>query len=138
MKRVLIIDDEPDVRDSVGKLLSRAGYDVRVVGTAAAGLELYQKEGADLVITDVIMPEQNGVDLIRALRAVGGVTPIIAISGGGHFGSTGYAPGSITTTAFLAAAQKVGADAVLTKPFESKELLGLISDLLLKAGASQP
>ena len=138
MKRILIIDDEPDVRDSIGKLLLKAGYAVRVVATAAAGLELYQKEGADLVITDVIMPEQNGVDLIRALRVVGGHAPIIAISGGGNFGASNYAPGSITTTAFLAAAQKVGADAVLTKPFESKELLGLVSDLLLKAGASRP
>jgi len=138
MTRVLIVDDEPDVRDSVGKLLSKAGYDVRVVGTAAAGLESFQKEGADLVITDVIMPEQNGVDLIRALRVVGGAAPIIAISGGGNFGPTGYAPGSITTTAFLAAAQKVGADAVLTKPFESKELLDLVTDLLLRAGSSRP
>lgn len=138
MTRVLIIDDEPDVRDSVGKLLTRAGYDVRVVATAAAGLEAYQKTGADLVITDVIMPEQNGVDLIRALRVVGGGVPIIAISGGGNFGASNYAPGSITTTAFLAAAQKVGADAVLTKPFESKELLDLVSGLLRGTGSSRP
>ncbi len=138
MTRVLIIDDEPDVRDSVGKLLARAGYEVNVVGTAAAGLETYQKTGADLVITDVIMPEQNGVDLIRALRVVGGGVPIIAISGGGNFGASNYAPGSITTTAFLAAAQKVGADAVLTKPFESKELLDLVKDLLTGTGSSRP
>ncbi|MDH4260963.1 MAG: response regulator [Gammaproteobacteria bacterium] len=138
MTRVLVIDDEPDVRDSIGKMLLKAGYEVRVVGTAAAGLESYQKEVTDLVITDVIMPEQNGVDLIKALRIVGGAAPIIAISGGGNFSSAGYAPGAITTTAFLAAAQKVGADAVLTKPFERKELLDLVSDLLLKAGSSRP
>jgi DNA-binding response OmpR family regulator len=135
--RILIIDDEPDVRDSLGKLLARSGYEVRVLGTAAAGLEAFQREGADLVITDVIMPEQNGVDLIRALRVVGGHAPIIAISGGGNFGVSNYAPGSITTTAFLAAAQKVGADAVMTKPFEGKELLDLIKSLLVKAGPSR-
>lgn len=132
MIRVLVIDDEPDVRDALGKMLARAGYDVRVVATAAAGLESYQVEGADLVITDIIMPEQNGVDLIRALRVVGGPAPIIAISGGGNFGPSGYAPGSITTTAFLAAARKVGADAVLAKPFEKKELLDLVSEVLNK------
>ncbi len=136
MTRVLIIDDEPDVRDSLAKMLVRAGYDVHAVGTAAAGLESFQKEGADLVITDVIMPEQNGVDLIRAVRIVGGRTPILAISGGGNFSPAGYAPGSITTTAFLAAAQDVGADAVLTKPFEGKELLDVIAGLLVKAGPS--
>ncbi|MDH4260494.1 MAG: response regulator [Gammaproteobacteria bacterium] len=136
MTRVLIIDDEPDVRDSVGKLLAKAGYDVHVLATAAAGLEVYQKFGADLVITDVIMPEQNGVDLIRALRVVGGKVPVIAISGGGNFGASNYAPGAITTTAFLAAAQKVGADAVLTKPFEGRELLDLVRDLLVRAGSS--
>jgi CheY-like chemotaxis protein len=70
------------------------------------------------------------VDLIKELRNAAFTGRIIAISGGGNLASAGYAPGAITTTAYLAAAAKVGADAVLTKPFERQELIGLVDSLL--------
>jgi DNA-binding response OmpR family regulator len=128
--KILIIDDERDVRDSVRKFLERAGYEVSVADGGAAGLEAYRSQGADVVITDIIMPQQNGVDVITALRGTDDHVRIIAISGGGNFGPSGYLPAAITTNAYLAAASKAGASAVLTKPFERQELLDLLDDLL--------
>lgn len=129
MTRILVIDDERDVRDSVAKVLQRAGFDVRIADGGAAGLEVCRSEGADVVITDIIMPELHGVDVIATLRQECGNVRIIAISGGGNFGPSGYQPGAITTDAYLAAASKAGADAVLTKPFERSELLELVRSL---------
>jgi DNA-binding response OmpR family regulator len=128
--RILIIDDERDVRDSVAKILERAGFEVHVADGGAAGLEAYRSHGADVVITDIIMPETHGVDVIAALRQADNAVRIIAISGGGNFGLAGYQPGAITTNAYLAAASKVGADAILTKPFERQELLDLVNGLV--------
>jgi DNA-binding response OmpR family regulator len=125
-----VIDDERDVRDSVGKILQRAGFEVRIADGGAAGLAAYRSEGADIVITDIIMPELHGVDVIAALRKECASVRIIAISGGGNFGPSGYQPGAITTDAYLAAASKTGADAVLTKPFERAELVDLVRSLV--------
>ncbi len=130
MSKILVIDDERDVRDSVAKVLERAGHEVRIADGAAAGLDAFHTYGADLVITDIIMPEQNGVDVINALRQSGTKLRIIAISGGGNFGPLGYTPLAITTNAYLAAAKKSGADEVLTKPFDRQELLAVVSGLL--------
>jgi CheY-like chemotaxis protein len=128
--KILIIDDERDVRDSVAKVLERSGYEVRVADGGTEGIEAYQKHGADVVITDIIMPETNGVDVIAALRKESPSVRIIAISGGGNFAPIGYVPMAITTNAYLAAAKKVGADAILTKPFERKDLLAAIDGLV--------
>jgi DNA-binding response OmpR family regulator len=130
MVKVLIIDDEGDVRESVSRILQRAGYEVEMADSGAAGIRAYQAGGADLVITDIIMPGQHGVDLIKQLRETGCTAGIIAISGGGNLAAAGYAPGAITTSAYLAAAGKVGADAALTKPFERKQLLELVESVL--------
>jgi two-component system response regulator RegX3 len=130
MARVLIVDDEPDVREAMASILKRAGYEVEVAECGPAAIEAYRANGADMIITDMIMPGQHGVDLIKELRNAAFTGRIIAISGGGNLASAGYAPGAITTTAYLAAAAKVGADAVLTKPFERQELIGLVDSLL--------
>jgi DNA-binding response OmpR family regulator len=126
-----VIDDERDVRDSVAKTLERAGFDVRIADGGAEGLETFRNEGADVVVTDIIMPEPHGVDVIAALRREGRKVRIVAISGGGNFGPEGYKPGALTTDAYLAAASKAGADAVLTKPFERQELLDVVRGLVV-------
>lgn len=130
MAKVLIVDDEPDVREAMASILKRAGHEVDVAESGPAGIAAYRAKGADVIITDVIMPGQHGVDLIKQLRDAGCAGRIIAISGGGNLASSGYAPGAITTTAYLAAASKVGADAILTKPFERQELINLVNSLL--------
>jgi CheY-like chemotaxis protein len=123
MNNVLVIDDELDVRDAIKRVLERAGYSVRTVDNAADGLVALKELPADIVITDVIMPKINGVDAIQSIRAQFPSVRILAISGGGNFGMAAYQPSAITTTAYLAAAQKAGAHLTLTKPFESKDLI---------------
>jgi DNA-binding response OmpR family regulator len=135
MAKILIVDDEPDVRESIAKTLARAGHQVDTADDGQSGLQAYLAQGADLIITDVIMPGQHGVDFIKQLRDEGCTARIIAISGGGNVAAVGYTPGAITTTAYLAAANKVGANAVLTKPFELRELLDLVDSVL--GGGSQ-
>ena len=136
MAKVLIVDDEKDVRDSVARILQRAGHEVDLAGSGEAGMQAYMAGGADLIITDVILPGQHGVDLIKQLRQAGCTAAIIAISGGGNLAAAGYMPGAITTSAYLAAAGKGGADATLTKPFERKQLLELVESVLSGKGQS--
>lgn len=93
MTRILVIDDERDVRDSVAKILGREGYEVRTADGGTAGLDEYRAHGADIVITDIIMPEPHGIDVIGELRRSSAEVRIVAISGGGNFGPNGYQRG---------------------------------------------
>jgi CheY-like chemotaxis protein len=130
MQNVLVVDDELDVRDAIERVLERSGYLVRKAGDAADALEELRRSSADVVITDVIMPKIDGVEAIRSIRKEFPSVRIIAISGGGNFGITAYRPTAITTSAYLAAAERAGAHVVLTKPFESKDLLQAVEQVL--------
>jgi CheY-like chemotaxis protein len=130
MQNILIIDDEPDVRDAVKRVLDRAGYSVRTAATAMDALAELERVPADVVITDIIMPKINGVQVIESIRKAFPSVRIVAISGGGNFGITAYQPTAITTTAYLASAEKAGAHMVLTKPFEAVDLIQAIETLL--------
>jgi YesN/AraC family two-component response regulator len=105
MHNVLIIDDEPDVRDAIKRVLDRAGYTVRVIGDAAEAMIELRTHPADIVVTDIIMPKVNGVEAIDLIRKEFPNVRIIAISGGGNFGISAYQPNAITTSAYLAAAR---------------------------------
>jgi DNA-binding response OmpR family regulator len=129
MSNIVIIDDEPEVRGTLADLLIRAGHDVRVYPDTLSGLTALRAERADLVITDIVMPNGNGVDLIAMLRAEHPDTRVIAMSGGGNFRATNYAPGSLTTQSYLAAAKRMGADIILPKPFERAALLSAVNEL---------
>jgi CheY-like chemotaxis protein len=130
MQNVLVVDDELDVRDAIERVLERSGYLVRKAGDAADALEELRRSSADVVITDIIMPKIDGVEAIRSIRKEFPSVRIIAISGGGNFGITAYRPTAITTSAYLAAAERAGAHVVLTKPFESKDLLQAVEQVL--------
>lgn len=130
MASVLIIDDEADVGRAIERVMTRAGHDVRVAATAETGLALYYAAPSDVVITDIIMPKQHGVEVIQTIRQASPDAKIIAISGGGNFAAQDYRPNAISTTAYLAAAKKAGADVVLTKPFDKQQLLTTVADLL--------
>lgn len=123
MQNVLVIDDDRDVRDAIKRVLERAGYHVRLFDNAADAVAEMEYSSTDIVITDIIMPKINGVEAIQMIRRRFPNVRIIAISGGGNFGITAYKPSAITTTAYLAAAEKAGAHLVLTKPFESNDLI---------------
>lgn len=130
MSKVLIIDDEKDVRIVLKEVLQRAGYDTTVAADAREGLEKLESDGADLVITDVIMPGIDGVATVERIRENHPDMPIIVISGGGNVAPMEYEPGAISTSAYLLSATNAGADRTLTKPFERQELVNAVQDLL--------
>jgi len=129
MGSILIIDDEQDIRDALLMVLESVGHDVKVASNGDEAVELQRREPADLIITDIIMPGKDGVDTIKEIRQEFPGTRIIAISGGGGVKSADYVPQAITTTAYLAAAKQAGADMVITKPFERKDLIQAVADM---------
>jgi CheY-like chemotaxis protein len=130
MHDVLVVDDEVDVRDAIKRVLERAGYSVRSTDNGSAALDELRRLQADVVITDIIMPKMNGVEAIESIRKAFPAVRVIAISGGGNFGITAYQPNAITTSAYLAAAERAGAHLILTKPFESKDLIQAVEQVL--------
>jgi DNA-binding response OmpR family regulator len=135
MPRILVIDDDRDVCDSIARLLAHSGYEVLTAYDGASGLELCRKELPDVVLTDIIMPGQHGAEVIRSLRSSFPTIGIIAISGGGNAAIAGYQPGAIKTAAYMAAAESAGAHFCLTKPFEREHLLNGIRALLARNAA---
>jgi CheY-like chemotaxis protein len=130
MNDVLVIDDEPAIRNALTRVLERAGHKVRVAVNGADGLEILKAQAADVVITDIIMPKLHGVDAIKAIVEAFPQVRIVAISGGGNFSSADYQPYAIKTEAYLAAAKLAGAHAVLTKPFKTHEVLQAVEAAL--------
>jgi CheY-like chemotaxis protein len=123
MPLILVIDDSSTVRQFVRAAL--AGHAVIEAGDGQAGLALFYRQNPDLVITDMIMPIKEGIETIREIRQSGRETKIIAMSGTSEKAERLY----------LAAAQKLGADAVLKKPFESIELQQIVARLLMSEDA---
>jgi two-component system response regulator RegX3 len=130
MAKILIVDDEEHVRAALKQVLERAGYEVAVAATGNEGLELMRREGADLVITDVIMPGIDGITTARKIREKFRDTRIIVISGGGKAAPEPYEPDAISTRSYLASASSAGADRTLTKPFDRDEILRVVRSLL--------
>ena len=120
MVKVLVADDEDMVRMVIKQTLAKAGIDVIEAGDGREALEMQAKEPADVLITDIIMPEQEGIETIVQMRKDYPDLPIIAMSGGGRIGATDY----------LQAAKEFGARHVLEKPFDRKELLLAVQDCL--------
>jgi len=83
----------------------------------------------DVVLTDIVMPDMEGLETIKRIRRGNPALPIIAISGGGNFGLNAYLPDAISTAAYLAACKAAGAEATLAKPFETAELRSLINQV---------
>ena len=130
MASILVIDDEEDVRDVLRMVLESAGYEVNVAANGNDAMELQRRTPSDLIITDIIMPDKDGVTTIKELRQAFPGIRILAISGGGGIDPMTYKPEAITTTAYLAAAKQAGADQIFTKPFERADLLQAVDSLL--------
>lgn len=122
MARILIIDDEDELRSMLRRMLEQAGHEVTEAVNGAEGIELYERDRPDLIITDIIMPEKEGVETIIALRRADPNLPIIAISGGGR----------LEATDFLTMARKLGARRTLAKPFRRDQLLEAVDECLAK------
>ena len=130
MAKILVIDDEKDIRVVLRQVLELEGFEVHVAADAKEGLALLDTEGADLVITDIIMPGMDGVKTLERIKADNPKLPVVVISGGGSVAPMAYEPGAIATSAYLASASQAGADRTLTKPFDTQELLSAVRDLL--------
>jgi len=130
MARIIVIDDEEDVRDVLKEVLERAGFDVEIAANGDDGLELLSNKGADVVITDIIMPGKNGVETVHEIRKNFPNTRVIVISGGGNVTPMEYEPSAIKTSAYLASAAAAGADVTLTKPFDRREILDAVNQLI--------
>lgn len=121
--RILVIDDDPSVRDVMEKMLSSEGFEVRTASDGLEGMRLIKSDSEiDLVITDMIMPEKEGIETIRELKRDFPHIRILALSGGGR-GSADW---------YLDLAAKMGADSVLKKPFVKQELVEAVQNLLEK------
>jgi DNA-binding response OmpR family regulator len=118
--RILIIDDEDQPRRMLQQVLIRAGYEVVEARDGNQGLQLFRVSQTDLIITDILMPEKEGLETIIDLRREFPAVKIIAISGGGRTGNLN----------FLEVAKRLGAQRTLQKPFELQEMLIAVRELL--------
>ena len=120
MAKILVIDDNDLVRASTRSILEGEGYSVEEAGDGDAGIVRTKSFAPDLILTDIVMPNKEGIEMIRDLRGRGYAGPIIAMSGGGR----------LDATEVLDLAGKLGADACLAKPFKKAELLAKVKACL--------
>lgn len=120
MFKILIIEDDNEVREYLEIVLSRAGYEVASASNGKEGVELFLAQPADLVVSDIIMPEKDGIETILELRRANAQLKVIAISGGGRCEPENY----------LHSAKLLGANRTMKKPFTNQEILDAISELL--------
>lgn len=114
MPSVLVVDDEDQIRQLIRETLEQAGYDVQEARDGKEGLDRYRSKPADLVIMDILMPDQDGLESIMTLRREFPASRVIAITGGSDM---------IGILNFLDVAKMLGARRTLQKPFEMKTLL---------------
>ncbi len=120
MSQILVVDDERQTRDALRQILEVSGYQVTEAEDGKQAVLHFMKTKPDLVILDIIMPEQEGLATIVELRKLSTTVKILAISGGGRF----------VGTESLSVAKLLGADATLTKPFGHHSLLAWVRELL--------
>ena len=125
MARILVIDDDAQVRGAVRRILERAGHTVEDVGNGDAGLRAHRERPADLIITDIFMPERDGIETIRLLRRESPQVKIVVSSGGDR----------TQTMDLRKDAELLGAARSLRRPFELSELVRAVDELL---GESRP
>ena len=120
MPKVLIIDDEKDIRSVLKDMLGMSGYDVDTAEDGRKAKELYDKTDYDVVITDIIMPEQDGFEVILDYRNKNQLDRIIAISGGGRTSSEDY----------LNIASNFGVSSIFSKPPNYKDLIAKVDEIV--------
>ena len=120
MARVLVVDDEAQVRGLIRLILQPEGCTVVEASDGKRAIKYIQEGGIDLVISDIVMPDMDGLELIKGIRSINPGLKILAISGAGKEG-----PGL-----YLNIAENFGADAILVKPFAPDQLIEKVSALL--------
>jgi CheY-like chemotaxis protein len=120
MARILIIDDESQIRSMLRLMLERVGYEVVEAPDGIEGIRKYREKPTDLIITDLIMPNKDGIGMIIDLKKEFPSVKIIAMSGGGVNRPEGYLDG----------AKKLGASRTLTKPIDRDDMLTAVKETL--------
>jgi DNA-binding response OmpR family regulator len=121
VKKIVVIDDDIKCNQMICRILNNEGYEVSAAFNGAEGLKLCRKERPDLVITDLYMPEKDGLETIMELRRTDEKIRILAISGGSL---------SINIDEMLNTAEMFGADAIMAKPFHLETFLNRVKGLL--------
>ena len=120
MARILIVDDDINIRFLFRCLLEREGYYVLEADDGNIALRIFQEDPPDLLITDVLMPNKEGLELIQDVKAINSSVKVIALSGGGV----------VTIDDCLAFADGFGADRVFAKPIKPQDLLATVKELV--------
>ncbi len=120
MGKILVIDDDEQLRIMLKQLFERNGYEVITASDGEKGIRLFNETGADLIITDLIMPEKEGLETITELRRTHPDLKIIAISGGGRVKPDDY----------LKLAESLGATRSFVKPVDRDVLLTAVNELI--------
>jgi DNA-binding response OmpR family regulator len=124
MSQILIVDDDESFRKMLRLTLEKLGHKVVEAKNGREGMKLYAQTPADLVMMDLIMPDQEGLQTIREMRHAHPKQKIVAMSGGGRLNTPNY----------LKIASMMGVDGVLTKPFAPEELAAMLAGLKDLAG----
>jgi DNA-binding NtrC family response regulator len=124
MTKILVIDDDTIVRMTIVQILEDDGYEVSSAEDGVRGMALFLSERPDLVVTDIIMPEQEGIETITEMRKARPDAKIIAMTGGGRIGNID----------FLKIAIALGAMNAVPKPFDPDELLMVVKACLAGQG----
>ena len=122
MARILLVEDDEAVREILRKALVSAGHEVEEAQNGNVALAAYRRQACDVVITDLVMPEKDGLETIMELRRFDPAVKVIAISGGGRT----LGPGQL----YLETARAIGALKTLAKPFTGSALLAALNQVL--------
>ena len=120
MTTILVVDDHKELRAVVRRVLTEAGHEVAEAEDGDAALAAFRAHLPALVITDIVMPEKTGIEIIATMKREHPEVKVLAISGGGR----------AHVMDFLAIARKAGADAAMEKPFRKSDLLARVAELL--------
>jgi CheY-like chemotaxis protein len=118
--KILVVDDEPGIRDLLCLMLESAGFEAIPAEGGVEAPKVLAEQAVDLVITDLLMPERDGLEFITEIRKKYPEIKIIAMSGGGH----------IARDSYLMIAKNFGAHALLEKPFSQASVLKAINSVL--------
>ena len=121
MACVLIVEDDPLLRELLCTVLEEAGYETLEAADGETGIELFRIRQPEMVLLDILLPLQDGIETLRALRKEYPRVKIVAMSGGGQ---------GVTKENALAAAAALGAAQTLAKPFSREQLLGIVTAVL--------
>lgn len=119
MAKILVVDDDQQIRSLLMRVFVSSGYDVRTAENGAVGIKMLREEAADLLVTDILMPEKEGIETIMEVKRDFPGMKIVAISGGDRDGCD-----------FLPMTKPLGADCSLRKPFSLEEISKVVKELL--------